>query len=116
MQQHLKTINDISAHILEELQQPEPSLEAINNHMEERAESIGKMDLMVQQFGTGHLSKQMENELRSLFEEHATVNDRIQEALDTLLSDQREKLAEASRKRKADDQYRVLKKPDISYF
>lgn len=116
IQQQLTEINDLSAHILEELQQPEPSLESVNERMRERAESIDKMDIMVQQFAAGSLTGAQEEKLQMLFEQHATLNDKIQQALEGLLNEQREKLGEASRKRKADDQYRVLKKPDISYF
>lgn len=116
LHRQLTEINDLSTRILEELQQPEPSIDTVNERMRERAEAIDKMDIMVQQFGTGNLTETQEEKLRILFEQHDVVNTQIQEALDSLLNEQREKLGEASRKRKADDKYRVLKKPDISYF
>jgi len=84
--------------------------------MDVRDDTIHQLDALKGDINDTMISDEDRDKIRSLFNKFERMNTKIDDALKDTLRQSREDLTTASNKRKADDKYRVLGKPDISHF
>lgn len=116
VQQQLEELITSSNCILEELRNESPSIELIKETMDKRESNINQLGTIASGFRIDSLTEIQQQVIHSQFDRFADLNEKIETALKTELLQSREKLTSATRKRKAEDKYHVLEKPDISYF
>lgn len=116
VQQQLEELITSSNSILEELMNELPSIELIQETMDKRETNIKQLGSIASGFRIDSLTEKQQQTIHSQFDQFADLNNKIETALKTELLQSREKLTSATKKRKADDKYHVLEKPDISYF
>lgn len=107
----LKKINKLSYKILGELEKQKPELDLVQQLFDNRQEAI---DELVQPGGEQDVDKRDQRKI--LFSEFSELDNKIQQVLRSIRSHQQQQLFNATKKRKAEEGYNVLKKPDISYF
>lgn len=112
----LKHLNKLSRSILNELGKNEPSLEFLDEKLEERGTYINRLSNFNDIEEVTSLSSEERSNLKALFDEFTLLNENIQGSLDQILNRYKKELADATKQRKAEDGYRILKKPDISYY
>lgn len=113
---HLSKLVSQTSSILGELKSDSFSLEGLESKMNLREETISKLDTLKDELNASVVSNEDRDKISSLFDKFERLNAKIETALRDALRESREKLATASNKRKADDKYRVLAKPDITHF
>ena len=84
--------------------------------MELRYNTIQMLDTHRDELNDKVINDQDRDEIKSLFDKFERINVKIDRELKSALRESRENLAAATTKRKADDKYRVLAKPDITHF
>ena len=109
-------LNELSENILTELDKETPSLEVIREEMSQREEYLEILNVVQKNQQETKLSNHEMKILRPLFDAFVSMNDEIQSGISTLLNLQMEKLAAATKRRKVQDSYGVIKPPNISYF
>ena len=109
-------LNELSGNILTELNKEAPSLEVIREEMNRREEYLEILNVVQKNQQETTLSNYEIGILRPLFDAFVSMNGEIQNRISTLLNLQMEKLAAATKRRKARDSYGVIKTPNISYF
>jgi len=112
----LKQLNRLSRSILNELGKNEPSLNFLNEKLEERGTYINRLKNVNGIKEIESLSSEERSSLKALFDEFTLLNENIQGSLDQILNRYQKELADATKQRKAEDGYRILKEPDISYY
>ncbi|WP_428236517.1 hypothetical protein [Gracilimonas sp.] len=112
----LGQLNDSSEAILREIDENEPSFDAIKSQLGQREELVKKLGILTEANPKDSLSEEERISLRFLFETFVELNDGIQNNLQNILNSHKEKLGTAVNQRKVEKSYRVLKNPDISYF
>lgn len=114
--EHLGTLVSQSSTILGELNSDSLSVEELSSKMELRDNTIDLLDAHRDELNVNTISDSDRDEIKSLFDKFERLNVKIDRALKSALRESRENLAAATTKRKADDKYRVLAKPDITHF
>lgn len=109
-------MNELSDDILSELEKEAPSLEAIREGMNQREEHLKVLSIIQNNKKEMELSEHEVKTLRPLFDAFIGMNDEIQQRISTLLNNQLEKLAGATKQRKVQESYGISKTPNISYF
>lgn len=112
----LRRLNSKSIRILSELNEKEPSLEALKNSMNERQKSVDELDLLIQGFQKSQLTKEDSESLDALFSKFRDLNLKIIEGLDEVMRSRRKQIASAVKQQKVLKSYQVSGQPDISYF
>ena len=112
----LHQLVEISRKLTEQLEGSDPSLDNVENLLEERKRLIHMLDPLTDNIDATDFSEKEQEQLASGFRQFRDFHIRIQPALEKLMNAQEELLGEASKKRKAEDRYHFLEKPDISYF
>ena len=112
----LHQLVELSRKITEKLEESDPSLDEIEEMLEERKRFIEKLDPLTDNIDANAFSEEEQQHLASRFRQFRDFHVRIQPMLEQLMNTQEELLGEASKKRKAEDRYHFLEKPDISYF
>lgn len=116
MPERLKLINKISRDILSEMNKENPSVELIQQALDHREEAIQGLEEHSTSYRKEDVPSGEQSKLSALFRDFTALNKDLQETFQDTLDQRREMLNDASKQRKAEDGYRVLKKPDISYF
>lgn len=114
--EHLNTLILQSDSILSELKKENLSVEFIESQMDAREQTVNELAAVKTDFDEIKLSEQDRNLIRNLFDKFEDLNTKINRSLQEALRESRENLTAASKKRKADDKYHVLAKPDITHF
>lgn len=106
-----------SRDILSELQDgDEIFFDLLQEHLEVRQDTIKQMDLLIKNMEGMDLSADEVESLQSLFGEFSDINQNINSELNNTLTQTRQNLASATKRRKAEDGYHILEKPDITYY
>lgn len=106
-----------SRDILSELQDgDEIFVELLQEHLDVRQDTINQMDLLIKNMEGMDLSTDEVESLKSLFGEFSDINQTINSELNNTLTQTRQNLTSATKRRKAEDGYHILKKPDITYY
>lgn len=113
---HLNKLVSQSSSILGELKSDSFSVENLASKMDLRDETINQLDDLKDELNASTVSDEDRKIISSLFDKFERLNTKIDKVLKDSLRESRETLAAASSKRKADDKYRVLAKPDITHF
>lgn len=113
---HLSKLVSQSSSILGELKSDSFSIEELSVKMDLREDTIHQLDTLKDELNASTVSDEDRDKINSLFNKFERLNTKIDKALKDSLRESRETLAAASNKRKADDKYRVLAKPDITHF
>lgn len=113
---HLSTLVSHSSTILGELKSEAMSVEELSSKMELRDNTIQLLDAHRDELNDSDINDADREKIKSLFDKFERLNKKIDTALKSALRESRENLAAATTKRKADDKYRVLAKPDITHF
>jgi len=116
VKQQLEKLIGESNEMLSELQSDAPSVDLIQTRMDDREKTIRELGSAAEGFDINQLTGAERDSVQTLFNTFEEVNKEIDTALKHVLRESRENLSSATKKRKADDKYRVLEKPDISYF
>lgn len=116
VQQELQQLNLASRSILTELEKEELSLDHVQHVLDRREVSIRELGILSRTFNAQELPKEKQVAIQSLFNDFMALNKRIQNRLGATLDQYRENLADATKRREAEDKYNALKTPDISYF
>ena len=112
----VEKLNSISFRILEELEKEEPSLEAIQEELNNRAEFAHKLEELSSEHTDDALSQAEKVIMKSMVESFVQMNEKIQQNLKTMMEKHKENLHTAISQRKAVKGYKISKQPDISYF
>ncbi len=112
----ISRLNELSDNILNELDKEQPSLEVIREEMNQREEYLQVLNIVQSNENEMQLSKEDVSILKPLFDAFITMNEEIQNKISVLLNNQMEKLAVATKQRKAQESYGISKTPNISYF
>ncbi|MDR8393025.1 hypothetical protein NC796_17850 [Aliifodinibius sp. S!AR15-10] len=115
LEQQLQQMIRLSKKIITELEKDKPSTEILNNTFNLRQHHINKMEKLIDG-DESSLSAGEKKKLQLLFDEFDHLSERIREGLEETLDQYRDKVADATKRRKAEDGYQILNKPDISYF
>lgn len=113
---HLSELVSQTSNILGELKSESFSLEELASKMDLRDGTIHQLDTLKDDLNASMVSDEDREKISSLFNKFERLNIKIDNALKDALRESRETLAAASNKRKADDKYHVLTKPDITHF
>ncbi len=106
-----------SRDILSELQDgDEIFFDLLQEHLEVRQDTIKQMDLLIKNMEGMDLSADEVESLNSLFGEFSDINQNINSELNNTLTQTRQNLASATKRRQAEDGYHILEKPDITYY
>lgn len=106
-----------SRDILSELQDgDEIFVDLLQEHLDVRQDTINQMDLLIKNMEGMDLSTDEVESLKSLFGEFSDINQTINSELNNTLTQTRQNLTSATKRRKAEDGYHILKKPDITYY
>jgi len=114
--EHLDTLVSQSSTILGELKSDALSVEGLSSKIELRDNTIELLDAHRDELNNNMISDEDRDEIKSLFDKFERLNKKIDTALKSALRESRENLAAATTKRRADDKYHVLAKPDITHF
>ena len=112
----LNQLTSQSKKILGELNKQPLSLATVEAAIEERQATIQLLSQLDPQQEREKLSEREEQIVTSLFSTFERVSSDINSGLTHALNESRETLASATKKRKADDKYRVISQPDITHF
>lgn len=93
-----------------------PDVEALKAGFDERDEFIQQLGRLVKEHPPESFSDQERKKLRNLFSDFKELNKQINHHLQNVLGQQKERVATATRQRKAEKQYKISKQPDISYY
>lgn len=113
---HLDIINLHSKRILSEVGKEEPSLDFVDQCMDMRQEHIDILEELLENNQLDFLPLHQCTDAEVLFDEFVDLNSDIDRAMRTILVQKKESLAIATKKRKAEDGYHLLKNPDTSYY
>ncbi len=113
---HLEIINLHSKRILSEVNKDDPSLELVDQCMDMRQEHIDILENLLENNQLDFLPSHQCTDAENLFDEFVDLNNTIDRAMKSILAQKKENLANATRKRKAEDGYHLLKNPDTSYY
>lgn len=113
---HLEIINLHSKRILSEVNKDDPSLELVDQCMDMRQEHIDILENLLENNQLDFLPSHQCTDAENLFDEFVDLNNAIDRAMKSILAQKKENLANATRKRKAEDGYHLLKNPDTSYY
>lgn len=113
---HLQLINLHSKRILREVGKNEPSLDFVDRCMDMRQEHIDILENLLEKNQIDFLPSHQCLDAESLFDEFVDLNSAIDKAMKSILAYKKESLANATKKRKAEDGYHLLKNPDNSYY
>ncbi|MEX0944421.1 MAG: hypothetical protein WD513_01320 [Balneolaceae bacterium] len=113
---HLEIINLHSKKILNEVSRIEPSLDFVDQCMDMRQEHIDILENLLENNQLDFLPSHQYNDADRLFDEFIDLNESIEKAMKTILVHKKADLALATKKRKAEDGYHLLKNPDTSYY
>jgi len=113
---HLEIINLHSKRILSEVSKNDPSLELVDQCMDMRQEHIDILENLLENNQLDFLPSHQCSDAENLFDEFVDLNSAIDKAMKSILAHKKETLANATRKRKAEDGYHLLKNPDTSYY
>lgn len=116
LKQTISRLNQLSDNILNELDKESPSLEVIRSEMNNREEYLQILNIVQNNKNEMKLSKDDIHVLRPLFDAFISMNEEIQNRISSLLNNQMEKLAVATKQRKVQESYGISKTPNISYF
>lgn len=114
--EHLNTLILQSESILSELNKDNLEIEFIESEMDAREQTVSELAAVKTNFDESKLSDHDRDLIRTLFDKFEDLNTKINRSLQEALRESRENLTTASKKRKADDKYHVLAKPDITHF
>lgn len=112
----LNTLILQSNSILNELKKDTLSVEFIETEMDAREQTVSELVAIKTDLDESKLSEQDRDLNRTLFDKFEDLNTKINRSLQEALRESRENLTAASKKRKADDKYHILAKPDITHF
>lgn len=112
----LTEINTSSSTILNELDGEEPSFEVIVKELDVREELVSKLTDFENQYTASSFAGEALESLKQKFETFSVLNQNIQGKAEQLLQLQKEKVAVATKQRKAEQQYKNTGTPNISYF
>lgn len=113
---HLEIINLHSKRILSEVGKEEPSLDFVDQCMDMRQEHIDILEKLLENNQLDFLPSHQCSDAEMLFDEFVDLNSAIDRAMKSILAQKKENLANATKKRKAEDGYHLLKNPDTSYY
>jgi septin family protein len=114
--EHLSKLISQTSSILYELRSDTLSIEGLSSKMDVRDKTIHELNALKGDLNDTMICDEDRDKIRSLFDKFERMNTKIDEALRNALRESRENLTAASKKRRANDKYRVLGKPDISHF
>lgn len=114
--QLISKINTSSHTILSELETEEPSFEIIVKELNNRETLIKEMNELEQSYSSAAFEPSELKSLRTQFNKFKQINETIQHKAENLLDLHQQKLAQATKARKAEQQYNISSKPNISYF
>lgn len=109
-------INNSSTKILEELENDEPSFTVIEHELKLKGLYVEQLTEYEDQYPAASFQKEELAVLNDKFDLFSNLNQSIQSKAKQLLTLQQEKLASATKQRKAEDQYSISNEPNISYF
>lgn len=112
----LSDLNDSSEVILNEIYSEEASFDKIKTELEQREALVQKLGPATEANPSDSLSEEERVSLKFLVNTFVELNDKIQSNLQTTLDEHKNTLGSAVNQRKAENGYRVLRNPDISYF
>lgn len=113
---HLELINIHSRRILNEVGKVDPSLDFVDLCMNMRQEHIDILEKLLENNQLDFLPSHQCTSAESLFDEFVNLNSAIDKAMKLILAHKKESLANATRKRKAEDGYHLLKNPENTYY
>lgn len=105
-----------SKEILGELNSESASLESVEEAMAQRKDTIGTLISLPPVQSRESLTQHEEEVAKNLFSTFEQLSKDINSTLTKAINESRETLASATKKRKADDKYRVISQPDITHF
>lgn len=112
----LNQINKSSYKILEELDSKKPTFSLITDELQLREQLVSKLGDYVDSFDESSLKKEELESLKQQFDTFTELNKTIQTKAKYLLHFQQQKLATATKRRKAEDSYKVSLDSNVSYF
>ncbi|MEL7833620.1 hypothetical protein [Fodinibius sp. Rm-B-1B1-1] len=86
----------------------EANIELLRERFDERAQYVEKLSAVTEDFDASTLSSAEKKRLNSLFERFEDQQRNIQEALDYILAESKERLDNAIKSNKAEQSYRIL--------
>ena len=112
----LSKINKSSSVILDELDGETPSFKVIVNELNVREKLVAQLSDFEQMYPASSFENDALTNLKQKFDTFTTLNKDIQGKAEHLLQLQKQKVALATKQRKAEQQYRNSTTPNISYF
>ncbi|MEO1022071.1 MAG: hypothetical protein AAFW89_05955 [Bacteroidota bacterium] len=106
-------LNDISSSILDEFKKEEPSLEFIQDQLNQRDTFVNGLKNMEQEFATNGVSASDKEAIQASFKTFSDLNNEIQQKADALFKIQKEKLGGFTNQRKAAEQYAISNRRNI---
>lgn len=105
-----------SREIQHQLETPHPSLDMIQDLLQQRSRLINELDSLTDNIDASLFSPEERETMTQGFRNFRKLHAMIQPELEKLMNSQEENLGEASKRRKAEDRYHFLETPDISYI
>lgn len=99
-----------------ELENEKPSFDLIENELSLKGKFVQKLSEYETEYPTSAFKSNELEALTDKFDKFTLLNKSIQNKARQLMRLQQEKLANATKKREAEDQYKISKNPNISYF
>lgn len=117
LHRHIRSLNDLSKLILQEIQKDQPEAVKIREFMDKRDKAIQMMDEVSRTLDADRISEDSKQSLSDLFDEFSKLNQLLRKMLYEKLNRRQQELMKATRKKEAEDHYyNISDNPDISYF
>ncbi|MDI6401498.1 hypothetical protein QLX67_05780 [Balneolaceae bacterium ANBcel3] len=112
----LERFADLGFEIVEQLEQSDPSMERIQQLIQQRSDLISDLDAILEHLEMESVTQEEEHQVNETFRKIREAQSVMNPALQQLLNRQKVAMNDATQRRKADDRYHLLETPDISYF
>lgn len=112
----MEKINESSSRIISELDNENPAFDKISEELNQREQYVLKLGEFEKEYSASAFNEDELASLKEMFNSFTALNDTIQYKAKGMLKLQQEKLAEATKHRKADDSYHTAGNPKISYY
>ena len=94
--------------IMNQFHKDEADIELLRKRFDERGKYVERLSALTKEYDASSLSSTEKKRLNSLFDRFAQQQHKIQQALDYILEESKERLDDAIKRNKAEQSYRVL--------
>ena len=114
--ERINNLVTLSRELLSSVDNDALPLDQIQETIEKRQKLIDELDPLIAEVDLSQIPAEEQDTLTQAFRTYRELHHALQPVLNKQLEGQKTELSDASRRRKAEEQYHVLETPDISYF